>query len=182
MPKTITITVYSFDELSDKAKARAIEEVRKLGFCSVESGEIEDVFKGKLEDYGYPTEDIRFRLSYSQGDGMAFYGDFDPKPVLERLGLNDDGVSGSNCWTIKRNSYGHQYSHYNTMDLEAGDDSVRVQTISAVLEDIVKVSKELEKLGYSMIEDSDSDENIRDHIVGNGDYFWFLENGKLYKE
>lgn len=181
MSKIITVAVYEFDELSDKAKEAAIEYV-KAEYGGVDSDYIKEVFEERLKEYGYPTSDIEFRLSYSQGDGVAFYGVFNPVKVLQRLGFDNEAenLSGS-TWVIRRNQFGNYYSHYNTMTLSIEDeeDSQFVKIEEAVRQDIVNVSKELEKLGYSMIEDSDSDDSIVEYI--NANEYLFLENGKIWR-
>lgn len=93
------------------------------------------MFKEKLKDIGYPTDDLEWRLSYSQGDGVAFYGEVDIDKVMDRLehkgyDLNYDlyrAIDSKNLTItarIYRNSFGYRYSHYNTMKVEIDGDSI----------------------------------------------------------
>lgn len=112
---------------------------------------ITDYYHRKLVELGYPDSmKVEYSLSYSQGDGMAFYGTLDeisieklmnrlmtqplegadPVKRVKRLIGNNiaKGMSAafkehlSGEIAISRNSFGNHYSHYNTMSLESGID------------------------------------------------------------
>lgn len=83
MARHESIEIFEFDELSESAKKTAIELSRQSIMESEDlSSEILENCETILADElpWAPREDIRFRLSYSQGDGVAFYG-----PVNMRL-------------------------------------------------------------------------------------------------
>lgn len=128
------ITIYKFEELNDKAKQNAINKYRESMDWQIESGFITEKFVEKLSDMGYPTDDLEWRLNYSQGDGVAFYGEVDIDKVIDRLeregyDLNYNlyrAIKNKNLTIIARiyrNSFGYRYSHYNTMDVEIDGDS-----------------------------------------------------------
>lgn len=75
MPRKVELKVYSFDELSPTAKARAIEDYRPHAWDQADSDVLNDLFKERLDEVGLPTKKLAWSLSYSQGDGVGFYGD-----------------------------------------------------------------------------------------------------------
>ena len=129
------INLYKFEELSDDAKKNAIENYRISMDWQIESEFITEKFVENLSDMGYPTDDLEWRLSYSQGDGVAFYGEVDIDKVIDRLehkgyDLNYDlykAIDNENLTItarIYRNSFDYRYSHYNTMKVEIDGDSI----------------------------------------------------------
>jgi hypothetical protein len=79
------IEIFSLEELSENAKKNAIENYRELYESTFNdiSIDLEDNFKEHLNPLGFPVDDIRWSLSYSQGDGIAFYGKIDIETLLE---------------------------------------------------------------------------------------------------
>lgn len=78
MPRTHRIKVYKFAELSAAAKEKAREWYREM----VDHDFDPDDFKERLTEpaayhHRVKTEHCHYSLSYCQGDGVAFYGDFD---------------------------------------------------------------------------------------------------------
>lgn len=129
------INLYKFEELSDDAKQNAINKYRESMDWQIESEFITEKFVEKLSDMGYPTDDLEWRLNYSQGDGVAFYGEVDIDKVMKRLenegyDLNYNlyrAIDSENLTItarIYRNSFGYHYSHYNTMKVEIDGDSI----------------------------------------------------------
>ncbi|MCQ9628671.1 hypothetical protein [Actinobacillus suis] len=96
-------------------------------------------FNTQLVNAGFPDDfEINWSLGYSQGDGMAFYGDIEHTYWLglfqriypnqkrkyrkfERLtrSLIEWQNYGDNLISIRQNHFGYRYSHFNTMDLHA---------------------------------------------------------------
>jgi hypothetical protein len=126
------IKVYKFDELSPEAQAVAIEKYREGMDWQFESEGVTENIKIKLEEAGLPTDDVEWSLSYCQGDGVAFYGYVDmakvARRVLEGEALELYKLIEAEDLTISaklyRNSFGHHYSHYNTMNVEIDGDSI----------------------------------------------------------
>jgi hypothetical protein len=204
MSREITVQVYQFEELSDKAKEKAREwfkdKVLNNDFQH-ETDSITESFEEKLEEYGYPTDNVNWSLSYSQGDGMAFYGRIDTlEKVAERL-LDERKLKRFKTLVnaglelilnIKRNSYGSHYSHYNTMYIDSdiypsficnGNykkiEKFCEEFIELIIKDVKSVSKELEASGYKQIEYYYSNEYVDQEIIGNE--YEFTEEGVIWK-
>jgi hypothetical protein len=93
--------------------------------------------------------------------------------------------------SIAKNSYGHHYSHYNTMAVsveiqdwpDAGTKEVEAlvkdfeETIQA---DVKELSKELEAAGYKEIEHQTSDENVTADMESNE--ILFHADGRVFHE
>lgn len=131
------VNLYKFEELSDEAKQNAIKHYRESMDWQIISESITEKFTEKLSAIGYPTDDLEWSLSYSQGDGVAFYGEVDMDKVINRLehkgydlnydlyrAINNKGLTITA--RIYRNSFGYHYSHYNTMEVEVDGDSIEV--------------------------------------------------------
>ncbi|MER2007459.1 MAG: hypothetical protein ABS939_08395 [Psychrobacillus sp.] len=208
-----TIKIYKFNELNPEAQKRAIQEYRDSIDWDCESEIISEGFKIKLNELGLPIDDLEWRLSHSQGDGVAFYGDVDMSVISRRL-LDGENLSLYELIesegfmisaSIYRNSFGHHYSHWNTMSVEMNGDSADVITIhlydldeddeqwdeklakieSLILEleekisnDIKEVSRELEKNGYEMISYIESDNAIEEAIEAND--YEYTEDGSIF--
>jgi hypothetical protein len=209
-------TLYKFEELSPQAQETAVNKWRESMDWGFESEQISEDFKYKLEELGYPTDDIGWSLSYSQGDGVAFYGYVDMDIVARRLlegkdlelynRLVEENLTVSA--RIYRNSFGHHYSHWNTMEVEMDGDSTdtmitylyesngeeltreewddkerELEAFITHLEEVISidiktVSRELESLGYKQIEYIESDEAIRETIEAND--YEFTSDGIMF--
>lgn len=182
MPREHTITVYKFDELSPKAKKRALEEWQRLSDEHFDASSLTESFAYRLEELGLPHDKIGWRLSSSQGDGVAFYGKIDLEEHLKKnslvkkyqvlAGLID---GGDLAVKIEKNRSLHMYDHYNTMDLEmdisrdlSPAEEKKVKELEEeIQEQIVAVSRQLEKVGYDEIEYQNSDEYLTESIEAN---------------
>jgi hypothetical protein len=171
-----------YKELDSNAKEKA-RDWAKEAFNDIASDAVRTCFEEELEKLGLPTEDICWRLSYCQGDGMAFYGKFDlaefaktnkESPLLTLLKFGDNIPSLT--FEISRNGFGHHYSHYNTMDVslyEGGFDltteqeAVVVQIEEYLREFVKTLSKRLEKKGYDILEFFESEEYLQEAIEEN---------------
>lgn len=166
-----TVNVYQFSELSEEAKDRAINSFRESMDWSYESEVITEDFEYELGKLGLPTDDIEWRLSHSQGDGVAFYGNVDMGVVARRL-LEGESLKlykliEAHDLTISaklyRNSYGTFYSHYNTMNVEMDTDDIHT-----IVEDIYDIESDSEDFQekYEIVENliSELEEIISDDI------------------
>jgi DNA-dependent RNA polymerase auxiliary subunit epsilon len=123
--REITKSIYTFNELNPEAKQKAINDYIEGIDWSIESEYITEVFQDELSNLGYPNHDTPWSLNYSQGDGVAFYGQVDVENVARRL-LNEDNYNFlmemldeiKLEFDIVKNSFGYHYSHYNTMSVE----------------------------------------------------------------
>jgi hypothetical protein len=73
-----------FEELSPRAKKHAIEKFQQYEREDFDPRILNDLFKERLEEVGLPSDDIRWSLNYTQGDGVAFYGQIDIKDYLAK--------------------------------------------------------------------------------------------------
>jgi hypothetical protein len=186
-----TVQLFSIEELSEEAQEKAIDKLRELDYFGIDSREIEEDFKQTLEERGLPTDNIEFSLGYSQGDGVAFYGDIDVEKILKDIGEWDEwevfvkkhGFTA----TSTRNSWGSHYSHWNTMDVELTEDREFIGAYSESRADrlceliklrVQSTSKELEKRGYEMIEANQEKDYIIECCEANE--MEFREDGRLW--
>jgi len=179
--KQRVIDVYEFDELSPKAKDRAITWYRESGaaFDTEDTEAVSDMFRETLSARGLPTGDVRWRLSSSQGDGVAFYGRFDLDEYLKANKLKSKFPAlkdVANDITANIEKVGpHMYDHYNTMRVEFEPQVELTDRQNKELDklkefvgaQIEKVSHDLEKAGYEEIEYREGDEQIAETIRAN---------------
>ena len=188
--KKIGVDVYKINELSSDIRQKVIDRNR-YEYLDCANYDIQDDFSQILEQKGYPTNDIRYSLSYCQGDGVAFYGDIDLENFIEkRYSELEENLSKHDLRRIRyiakqgltidirKSSYFHNCDHYNTMIVEVVEcvenymyeyakQSDIEEMISSVYElekfisdDVKLLSRELESIGYDIIETYTSDDYI----------------------
>lgn len=132
---------------------------------------ITDYFREELSNLSYPTNDIRYSLSYSQGDGMAFYGSIDESDAIslaKRLLKGHERAAAVRAIekgvevSIVPNGHALHYAHFNTMNVVvdiADEDELTAYELasigafeSALDEDVISTSKLLESEGYELID------------------------------
>ena len=203
------INIYTFDELSDAAKKVAVENWRDARAADNwhETEMITEDFCTRLREAGLPggngkkandkTGTVEWSLSNCQGDGVAFYGPIDLDVAVP---LACDGETAKRFAEIRaslhdiclidiyakitRTSYGHHYSHWNTMCVELDYDYVsndelrtagwndQVESFQEFIDDIrdslqtyvANFSKELESDGYDTIDAMNDDEYLIEDI------------------
>jgi hypothetical protein len=135
---------------------------------------LQTYFTFVLASLGYPVDEIRWSLSYCQGDGMRFTGRVDAKVVARRLladkpvfmGLVFSAVGKGERINITASD--HRYVHEHTMtadrsydtDLTLAEDKAMSLLLSLVEEDIVSVSQRLRDDGYSCLEAAPTDASV----------------------
>lgn len=160
--RTIETTLYKFDELSDEAKQKAIEDAREreheYGLESLPEM-MQDQLEYLLTEKGARnlSVTVRYSLGYSQGDGASFTGSFDWK-----------------AWRVDvdTNSWGVHYSHHRSVDVKEmnslkTDKDAPDQKWAAMQNMIEEIGLELEKYGYSEIEYATSDEVLEELLIAN---------------
>jgi len=192
--RTIETNLYKFNELSEEAKETARDCWKSNGLDEHECECITEDFQYHLEELGLPKDDIRWRLSCSQGDGVAFYGDVDVEEYLtknkiktkfKKLFDKDGDLLISNV-NIYSNS--NHYNHYNTMsltyneELHGGYDNPSRQNAiyeftDHLLAHIKEVSKDFETKGEEQIDYYASNEYVDEMIIANE--YEFTEDGDL---
>lgn len=73
---------YTFDELSDRAKANAREWFITSDYDYFDADRPDDSFRESIESCGFDVDKVYFSLSYCQGDGVAFEGRLDIRRFL----------------------------------------------------------------------------------------------------
>lgn len=150
--RTHKIKLYSFEELNEKAKKTAIENWRLNDDLYHEGEMLSEIFKQRLSDLGYEDMSVEFSLSYSQGDGVAFYGEVSDVDKLAKRLLNEKDYKLFNAWGEELDisfdiaDINPRYSHSNTMSLEINHEHVEDIAVSA--------------LGYEDEEDDDYENNV----------------------
>lgn len=191
MARTIRTKVYKFNELSEEAKKVAIEEERR---SYMEYGEplymFDDYCKEKAKEYGFYDCKFQWSLSYSQGDGLSFSGSIDADDLIKMAMPNLKksiacAISKNIVIEIKGNTAHYSYAAKSDVDvwLEANKDYPHIDDIVHELRTYLKelymqLCRELEKDGYSWIEEEDKDERIIERIEANE---WeYTKNGKVF--
>lgn len=180
MPSTKTVTVYKFEELSPTVQKKLIEKWQRDAHEFFEASTLTDSFKQSLEEVGLPSDDVNWSLSYSQGDGVGFYGNFSIGEYLKKNKLTAkfkglkpliDGMDINA--SLGRRS--HHYNHWNnmTVDLEVQGDvtpeqeKLLKQLDEHIQEHVKAFSKQLEKEGYQEIEYQTSEEQARESLTND---------------
>lgn len=166
---TTEYTVYTFDELSTEAQARAIEDHRNgmdYPFLTDDmSYRLEELLAENKIKYEF-TPNVYYRLAYSQGDGAMFEGTVNWKQYTV---------------TIKQSGhYYHENSKNLDIDLTNGNNismAVYERVESEFNEIYVAICKELARYGYSIIEDATSDESISTYLTEME--YEFYEDGSM---
>lgn len=191
--RTRVDSVYKFEELEDSIQQKVME---KIASENMEWFPVEDLtyqFEQVLEEYGFPTDDIEWRLSWSQGDGVAFYGTVNVYKYLTAMKqrtkwriLLKSGMYIDARFT--RNSYSNFYSHFNTMglDLEVEHSERELTALEVstgerlrdqLIEDKREMCDRLERMGYAEFEWISSEEYIKEQIEAND--YEFTWEGEL---
>lgn len=120
--KTLTTTLYTFDELSEETQKKVLDNLRHT---NVEDGFqwydfVYEMWKEKLAAKGFIDAKIYFSGFWSQGDGACFDClEFDLDKLMTSLELNEvEKAAVSYCapsFEIHANT--HHYSHERTRDL-----------------------------------------------------------------
>lgn len=172
--RTAQTKVYSFEELSKEAQKKAVDYFRETNdFFFLEDCMNERLHKllqeNKIKDDNDTSEagtkptQVFYSLSYSQGDGAMF-----------------EGVFFWKSYTAVIKQSGH-YNHYNSKIIElystkTGKDAK--EDVYTEFNDIyINICKQLEDYGYSIIEEENSEEHIKDMIHANE--YEFISTGEL---
>lgn len=185
---------YKYDQLSEEAKEKAKEWYGEA-FNDAHCMNVTEWYKYELDRLGLPTEDICWRLSYSQGDGMAFYGRVDLLDFLTKNKLKSKWYrklfdrDGNPLCTVNivRNCWGTHYDHWNTMTVDMDfnlyggyDNDSRAKHLSdfeEFLQDFIRdVSKRLEKEGYDSLEGDMKEDVVRECMAAHE--YTFTEEGE----
>ena len=181
------IEVYTFDELSAKAKEHALENERTSDCLHIHYDY--DYYKELLNEYGFLGPTIYWTGFWSQGDGACFeIKGFDVltyltktkqktkyKKIINQLNKENLELVG----TIHRNQFGHHYEHANSryFELETLDyeDVIFRLSLQELIDDL---EKNIERQRYDLsnqiyrslekdYEAQTSDEYLSEHLTVN---------------
>lgn len=165
MVRIIEEKIYSYNELCDDAKERAINKFIENNEYDTLPDDLYNMTLCELEERGIKTGDnfrVYYSLGYSQGDGLCFVGNFEYHDYIIKV-----KPSGG--------MYNHKYStHFEFYDNELNpvDDS---EDFKRVYYDICD---KMEKAGYEIIEYEQTEEFIEDFF--NANEIEFYHNGDIY--
>ena len=146
------IKVYTFDELDKDGKERALSDFNQVHDDPFMQSHMINVLKEELDERGIKYDedsiDVRYSLSYCQGDGFMFEGKL------------EDGEG--NKITIKHNGSPHYY-HSQTAEIEH---SVGWK-YEAFKKKYEEICKKMERLGYDEIEYQMSEEYFSEACEAN---------------
>jgi len=155
--KKITINVYSFKELSKEAQKKVLDDYRADNDMPFLSELMSETLTEQLKKHGLKSENAKtyYSLSYCQGDGAMFEGDFEWKK-----------------YSVYIKHSGHYYhSNSKTIEIQENnnlgydvDDNIVYDKFEKIYQSICA---ELEKAGYAYIEAENKDENIIEEIEAN---------------
>ena len=168
------IKVYDYKELSKVAKERAYKDWR----ADVEHDFLGELMGEKLDEllkkYKIKSENAEtyFSLSYCQGDGAMFYGEFEWKKYTIYI-KHSGRYYHSNSKTIEIQETKDLGMHIDDEYEPEGKNNIYTK-FEAVYQ---KICKELEDFGYKCIEDEESLEHFLD--VCNDYQYTFTIDGKM---
>lgn len=177
-----TVRRWKFLELSEEAQEVAIENYTRVLDETLDSEMVNDILEDALiSELGAMPKDllIEFSLSYSQGDGVAFYGNIE-KEEAPLLTWGEDIKK----LALERTSLSGFYSHYNTFAVEAyNEDEEEIpfdrfnEDLTTITEQLRDISKRLEKVGYEFIGENCGVEHAAECLIEE-DAAVFLEDGR----
>lgn len=192
--KTIELNLYSFNELSESAKEKAISKWYEKEDYPFLSEDIRNYIAEKLDTEKVISEiELNYSLSYSQGDGLSFKCDFDfekwlekydfqefkKRAILEQFSVKINANNGRYCYAHKDcvNMEYCTYKSYFSTDL-SNLESLADSVLSDITDYYLSICKEAQKYGYSVIEYRMNNTEFSDLCEVN-DYL-FYENGNMY--
>jgi hypothetical protein len=163
--KDYTVRRYSFEELGKEAQDKAIEDTRSLLNEWVPEEYLTEELEYELDRQlggSASSIELRYSLSYCQGDGVATYG------TLKREEAPNLSWPDSVAYVeLSRNSWSNHYSHYNTFNVEAfteDDDKVEGEGVSVLEGQLRDLCRDLARYGYDLIEKWTSEEAALTYI------------------
>jgi len=198
--RTITTKVFTFDELSEKAKVKALDHYRDINTDHDWYEGTVDYVKELFATFGINVDKVYFSGFYSQGDGAMFTGRYQykakgvkalkdyaseiPKPVMEAaIALQDLQKKHGYRIAADMTHDNGRYYHENSMDVETWDSKTEEYDKfyeNGVDAEVVNIMRSLARWIYRTLEteyyELQSDENVKDTIECNE--YEFTKNGK----
>ena len=143
--KTTQINLYEFDELSEDAKSKALNNHNENNDYYFLEENLNEYLRQLLEDNGIKGDaKLYYNLSYSQGDGVNFEGNFEYKNIY--FDISQEG----RCIEAQFDE----------------DDELKNDLIEVIEQDFKEIyatiCDSVKKIGYSEIEYEQSEENFKE--------------------
>ena len=195
---TETKTIYSYEELSEKAKRQALQEHAENLDCFWSDATIEDA-KEIASLMGWDIEKIYFSGFWNQGDGACFIGrmryskgcanavkKYAPKDVeLHRIAKAWQDLQKRNFYSLRatvkhRGPYYHEYcTEFNCEDIRENNGYLENAETE---KEIIEIARDFMRWIYKQLQDAyeyeTSEENFMELCNSMG--YTFLECGKMY--
>jgi hypothetical protein len=189
--------VYQFNELSEKAKDKAVDILTEMFIEDRFSSFTDECYEVLKDVYNIiDPKNLQYSLSNSQGDGLSFdVEEFNVSTIRESI-LKDGSVLKETKDLIK--DYGHEdkifitiksksrypYAHMNQVSISVTEDLEDMIRNEDIMEDIrraygrqyLKIAKGLEDNGYNL--QRVTLEEVEEYVNDNNIYFY--EDGKMY--
>lgn len=182
--RTVEQKIYLFEELSEEAKQRVIDDYR---YINVEYddwwSDTYEMFKEECEDIGIDVTDIKFSGFASQGDGASFGGNIENiDKFLKHIGI-DLLNNVSDLLTIEFVRDVWNYCHkYTCSTYVRFDDDIETKVLDDIEYKVEELRQELCDKLYKYLENSydylTSDEAIEEALVGTE--YEFYEDGQRF--
>lgn len=173
--KKIVITVYSFDELNDEAKQKAIETERHNHLDYNWWDGVFDNFREQFKEIGIDNADFEFSLKYY---AKLTEGEIDVEKIIPKLRFGLENhiyvllVNGDIC--VDSTIYAEEYKYIGTY-LEKASENLEKE----LNDKIEELNKKLYKALQEEYEYLQSDEVIAEEFIDNESLFY--EDGTLYQ-
>lgn len=160
--KTIKINLYTYDELSKEAQERALNDYRNnndMPFLTNDLNALlmEELQKERIEVINKDKLKLYYSLSYRQGDGLCFEGTFSYKGI----------------YRIYIKQYGNSYHKRSVEFVFEDKDGFEIENegTEKFKGVYLKICEKLEREGYTIIDNENKEENIRENFTMNEVYF-----------
>jgi hypothetical protein len=169
---TKTYKVYQFAELPEKIKKEVISKwYENVGEdYSFLSEDLTEQTTLLLQENGIEFSNLKlyYSLSYSQGDGLCFTGNLIYKGINYRI------------------THNYRYYFASSVTVEKTDpeteeqESVSFKNPDEFMQLYLKIAKEVERQGYSILDYRMDNEEFSEHCEANN--YAFLINGEMFNE
>jgi len=153
--KTTTIQLYNFDELSDEAKSKALDNHNENNQFDFLEDNLSEYLNELLEEAKINGEaKLYYDLSYCQGDGVNFEGNFEYKGV--NINVGDNGSIEAEADEDDEDELKNDLTEVLSEEAEA-----------EFIEVYKEICDKIKKSGYSQIEYEQSEETFKDTCEAN---------------
>ena len=172
-----TISLYKYNELSKEAQEKVLSHFQENNDFYFLEESLNELLSEKLEKNKIKIIDglqLYYSLSYSQGDGACFTGNFQWKGYDIRI-----KKAGSYCHEYSADFY---ISHYdkNHLGFEDEEEEANEGIYEKFKELYRSICCEIKEAGYENIEYENSEEAIKENIESNE--YTFREDGEIENE